>query len=113
MALRLLVLAALARAQAPANFRCPEKPEWVQLYNEVIGAAQRFNPPNSDFAGAKQQLVAAITAATADIRKAFECTLGISAAYRALAFTFAADLRCSGCRRMRSAGRTSSRCASC
>ena len=34
---------------------------------------------------------AAITAATADIRKAFECTLGISAAYRALAFTFAAD----------------------
>jgi len=73
------------------EFRCPQTGLWPEMYQKVNEGAIAFN--SGQFVDAKRILRDAITAATSDLHVAFQCALGLSAAYRALAFAYCADQR--------------------
>jgi len=77
-----------------APLHCPESGPWSGLLQQINRGAAAFR--SGDFASAKSTLADAAEAATADVKQAFTCSLGISSLFRALAFAYCTDSRLEG-----------------
>mmetsp|Transcript_66199 Transcript_66199/g.147145 ORF Transcript_66199/g.147145 Transcript_66199/m.147145 type:complete len:455 (-) Transcript_66199:11-1375(-) len=65
---------------------CPQVPPWPELLGTIGEGAEAFKSGN--FPRAKVLLADAADSVTRDEQKAFSCSLGISALYRALAYAY-------------------------
>ena len=77
------------RADYGDPFRCPHEPIWVETHSNVTAGFDMIR--RGLFKQARSLLAETSVRATADLSGAFNCSIGISALYRALAYAYAAD----------------------